>query len=176
MPTRRVLKSVAHNLLDSILSGPYVSQEGSLFALLRDAASRAATSHIALDLLARKVEPPAAATAALRTSIAMASDRLLELLGSAKLTPAHVSAARIDVGLHTVSGTVELESVIVRLVDDHQRSHDFHCPAKWWEPPAFMRPGPPPPLIDPPRVETPLTRFLDRLGDMLPRFYEPPPQ
>lgn len=175
MPTRRVLKSVAHNLLDSILSGPYTLQEGSLFALLRDAASSAATSHIALDLLARQIEPPEAATPALRISVAMASDRLLELLGAAQLTPGHVSMARIDVGLHSMSGSVELESVVVRLVDDRQRSHDFHCPAKWWKPPAFMRPGPPPPLIDPPRVETPLTRLLDRLSDMLPRFYEPPP-
>jgi len=66
MPRRKLLKAVAHNLLDSLLSGPSGRFDGSLFDHLEAAAVSADVPAIELDIMGQCVRPERASTGGTR--------------------------------------------------------------------------------------------------------------
>ena len=169
MPTRRVLKAVGHNLLDSLRSGPFLTQDGSILTALAAAGHHAGASVVLLDLLSAAVTPPEAGTPEVMPFAMRAHDRLLELVGRVGLPQSALTAARLVVSLQPDSPAPALTSVTVQLTDDRGRTHAFACPVRWFTPQAPHLGGPPP-LTAPPRIATPVTRLLEWLEQFLPRF------
>jgi len=93
MPRRKVLKAVAHNLLDSLLSGPSGRFDGSLFDHLEAAAVSADVPAIELDIMGQCVRPERASTGALLEIAVTAKQRLQELVVGVGLLPAAVAQA-----------------------------------------------------------------------------------
>jgi hypothetical protein len=140
MPTRRVLKSVAHNLADALLGGPYILSDGSVFTHLEAAAHRLSLTAVTLDLMEGRAQPEPATTPALRELAALAGERLQELIAGVGLPPAVVTAARLEAELvrggimasTAADQALRLDTVRLVLQDDLGHSHAFVYPKKWF--------------------------------------------
>lgn len=135
MTTRRVLKAVAHNLIDSLLSGPYGLQDGSLLDHLERAARVAGSEVVTVDLLSGSIEPSDAATPSLRRLGATAVKRLRELVAGLGLSMAAVVEAALvyEVVPHNdeARGSQGIPCLTVRLCDDLGHQYAFVCPEQW---------------------------------------------
>ena len=169
MPTRRVLKAAAHNLVDSLLSGPYGLQDGSLLEHLEWATREAGPKVITIDLLSGVIEPPNAGTPALQRLGATAVKRLREIVAGMALPMSAVQdAALVYEALRSKEGDARVPRLTVRLRDDLGHQYTFDCPD-----PSSLIPagGAPPPLPKRGvRTETPLTRLFTWLEQILPRL------
>ena len=171
------MKSVAHNLLDSLLSGPYSLPNGDILVHMGRAGRSTSATVVKVDLLDGTIDPVTAATPELQKLAATAAQRLRDLLAGAGLPSTSVRAGILSaeyLPLDTLEPGCEgrkLQAVTVRLEDDLGHQHRFDCPASW-----FTAPPTPPPRAARPlpargvRSDTPVTRFLDWLEQFLPRF------
>ena len=169
MPTRRVLKAAAHNLFNSLLSGRYGLQDGSLLDHLERAARGAGAEVVTIDLLSGQIEPPATATPALQRLGATAAKRMREIVAGMDLPMAAVQeAVLVYEVLCSKEGDAPVPRLTVRLSDDLGHQYTFDCPD-----PSSLIPagGAPPPLPKRgERTETPLTRLFTWLEQFLPRL------
>jgi hypothetical protein len=178
MPTRRVLKSVSHNLLESLLSGPYSLPNGDILVHMGSAARSTNATVIKADLLKGTIYPVTAGTPELQRLAATAAERLRDLIVGAGLPSTSVRAGTLSAEYLPI-GTPELgregrklQAVTVTLEDDLGRQHVFNCPASWFTAPPTPSPGGPRPLpARGVRSDTPVTRLLDWLERFLPRFW-----
>ncbi len=115
-PTRRMLRSVAHNLLDSLLSGPYSLQDGDILVQMDRSGQSAGVPAVTLDLLTGRVNPEEARTPELEKLAATATARLQELLAGVGLPPTSVMAGVLSAGPQAVTVTLE---------DDLGHQHSF---------------------------------------------------
>ncbi|MEO8032072.1 MAG: hypothetical protein ABJC74_09650 [Gemmatimonadota bacterium] len=177
MPTRRIFKAVAHDLVESLLGGAHGGPHGSLFDHLRPVGEGGEPEVITVDLLTLAIEPPEAANPALTLAIKAGRTRLLELTMGVGLPHTALTAARIVAAVRGAAPAgPRLDSVVVFLTDDHGLTHTFECPAKWIPGPAtssddtLASSAAPPPLADGVQTETPVTRALTWLEQFLPRL------
>lgn len=172
MPTRRILKSVAHNLLDSLPSGPNAQSEGGLTEMMERAGIAAGVGAVELDLVERRVVPTEAATPSLIDAVERVSGRLWEMVESVGLPREQVAGAVIRAEL---GGQPEVALTAFRVIlrDDLGHEHSHSAPASWFTPrPAQTdRVQAPKPLPDRGvQLETPVTRFLGWLEGFLPKL------
>jgi len=177
MPTRRVLKSVAHNLLDSLLSGPYSLPSGHILVQMERAGRSATVSIVNVDLLNGAIDPATAATPELQNLAAVAAARLRDLLAGAGLSTTCVQAGGLRVerfpvdALELDSQPGDLRAVTVTLKDDLGHDHVFDCPVSWLRFTSAPRAGGARSLPRRgERTETPVTRLLGWLEQFLPRL------
>jgi hypothetical protein len=162
MPTRRILRSVAHNLLDSLFSGRYSLPDGDMSVYLEQACRLANVDVVRIDLLDGTIDPSAAGTPGLQRLAGNAVERLQDLLAGVGLPPT---------SLRSGSLTYRAGGLTVTLEDDLGRQHAFECPAAWLRPTPAPRRLPPRSLPKQGRrTETPVTRLLDWLEQFLPRL------
>jgi hypothetical protein len=92
MPSARRLSVAAHNVLHQMASGLAHDGQGFLAQHLAWAAARAEAPEIRLDLVAGRVEPPAAATPALTAYAAAWRERWPAILAGVGADPAAVGS------------------------------------------------------------------------------------
>ena len=133
MPTRRALKSVAHNLVDSMLSGPYHTQTQDILQVMTQRLRHTQAEELRINLLEASVTPTELSTETLEQVAVYARDRLTEVTTSVGLSIENVSTAewRMTRPPASQSDQVRWPSTVV-LVDDLGHHYEFHCPLPTW--------------------------------------------
>jgi hypothetical protein len=128
MPTRRALSSVAHNFVDSVLTGPYSTPQGDLLQLMTNELRQSEVDELWVDLLQGRLIPIALETLPLLAAACAARDRLGEIAASVGFSRGTITAAewRMTRPASDLQAT-RWPSTLV-LVDDRQRRHELRSP------------------------------------------------
>jgi hypothetical protein len=128
MPTRRALRSVAHNFVDSVLSGPYSTPQGDLLPLMTTQLRQSQAEELSVDLLQGRLSPSTLETPPLLAAASAARDRLGEIAESVGFSRGTITSAdwRMTRAPTALEAT-RWPSTLV-LVDDRQGQHELTLP------------------------------------------------
>ena len=149
MPSRKVLKSVAHNLGHSFLSLMNYGLDDYVVEHLFKAARAADKPHVRIDMLNGIIEPPELRKPVIQEAVARYHAWLPRLVLSQGSSPDFLRSVQVDIRFDFSKAhsygfiphlTAPVYEAVVCIVDDRGKEHEAKVP-EWWryEEPADKR-------------------------------------